>query len=296
MIIEESERIHCGRFFVKGRVFSIEEFSTFDGPGIRTTVFFKGCPLRCVWCHNPESQRAEIEYAKSPNGCLGCGACLRAGEKLLGYPALVEESVAACPEYLVRRVGVDYTPEELAQKLRKNADVLSASGGGVTFSGGEPLLYADFILECASPLNGLSVAIQTCGYADESVFSRVLGVCDYVLFDLKLASAEAHRRYCGADNARIHSNYRMLAESGKDFVTRIPLIPTVTDTKENLEALAKLISSVGVRYVELLPYNRFTGSKYALIGRRYEPDFDEGRECFFGYEIFDRYEITAKKM
>ena len=282
--------------FVKGRVFSIEEFSTFDGPGIRTTVFFKGCPLRCVWCHNPEGQRVEIEYAKSPNGCLGCGACLRAGEAILGHPALVEASVSACPEHLVRRVGIDYTPSELAQKLTKNADILRATGGGVTFSGGEPLLYADFILECVSQLGGLSVALQTCGYADASVFSRVLEVCDYVLFDLKLASGEAHYAYCGVDNAKILSNYRILVESGKDFVTRIPLIPTVTDTEENLEGLAQIIAEAGVRYVEVLPYNRLTGSKYASIGRRYEPVFDETAENRLGIEIFARYGITAKKM
>ena len=285
-----------GEFAVKGRVFSIEEFSTFDGPGIRTTVFFKGCPLRCVWCHNPEGQSAGIEYAKSPNGCLGCGACLRAGEAVTGRSTLTEESVSVCPEHLVRRVGIDYTPAELAQKLTKNADILRATGGGITFSGGEPLLYADFILECVPMLDGLSVALQTCGYADEAVFSRVLDVCDYVLFDLKLADAEAHRAYCGVDNAPILRNYRILAKSGKDFVTRIPLIPTLTDTEENLEALAKIISSAGVRYVEVLPYNRLTGSKYASIGRRYEPCFDEGKEIRLGIEIFARYGITAKKM
>ncbi|MBQ9760639.1 MAG: glycyl-radical enzyme activating protein [Clostridia bacterium] len=279
-----------------GRVFSIEEFSTFDGPGIRTTVFFKGCPLKCVWCHNPEGQSGGVEYMRSPNGCTGCGACLAAGAKRTGMPCLCEESVVACPNGLVRRVGIDYTPEELAKKLTKNARILQGSGGGITLSGGEPLMHADFICACAPLLGELSVALQTCGYADGEIFARVLEVCDFVLYDLKLADSAAHRKYCGVGNERILQNYRALAKSGKKFVTRIPLIPTVTDTEENLEALAQFISSCGVDYVEVLPYNKLTGSKYRSLRRRYEPNFDEARENNLGYEIFRRYGITAKKM
>ena len=279
-----------------GRVFSIEEFSTFDGPGIRTTVFFKGCPLRCVWCHNPEGQSGAIEYMRSPNGCTGCGACLEAGKKHLGAPVLCEESIAACPNGLVRRAGVDYTPEELAKKLTKNARILQNSGGGITFSGGEPLLHADFICTCVPLLNGLSVALQTCGYADEKTFLHVLDAVDFVLYDLKLADDEKHRAYCGVGNEKILENYQTLVKSGKQFVTRIPLIPDVTDTDENLESLAKFISSCGVKYVEILPYNKLTGSKYSSLLRQYEPNFDETKENNFGYEIFARYGITAKRM
>ena len=279
-----------------GRVFSIEEFSTFDGPGIRTTVFFKGCPLRCVWCHNPEGQSGAIEYMRSPNGCTGCGACLEAGRRQTGKLGLCEGSIAACPNGLVRRAGVDYTPEELAKKLTKNAKILQGSGGGITFSGGEPLLHADFICACVPLLNGLSVALQTCGYADEKTFSRVLDIVDFVLYDLKLADDKQHRAYCGVGNEKILKNYQMLTKSGKKFVTRIPLIPTVTDTEENLEALAQFIFSCGVNYVEVLPYNKLTGSKYSSLLRQYEPNFDESKENYFGYEIFARYGITAKKM
>lgn len=279
-----------------GRVFSIEEFSTFDGPGIRTTVFFKGCPLRCVWCHNPEGQSGLIEYMKSPNGCTGCGACLAAGERKTGSPCLCEESIVACPNGLVRRVGVDYTPEELAKKLIKNARILQSIGGGVTFSGGEPLVHADFICACAPLLGDLSVALQTSGYADGDTFARVLEVCDFVLYDLKLADGEMHRKYCGVDNAQILENYRTLVKSGKKFVTRIPLIPTVTDTEDNLKSLAQFISSCGVDYVEVLPYNKLTGSKYGSLLRTYTPNFDESRENNLGYDIFAPCGIIAKKM
>ena len=279
-----------------GRVFSIEEFSTFDGPGIRTTVFLKGCPLSCVWCHNPEGQRREIEYMRSPNGCTGCGACLQVAKTVCGRTVLTEESVVACPNHLVRRVGTDYTPEELAAKLNKNASILRAGGGGVTFSGGEPLVHADFILATAPLLDRMSVALQTSGYADSTTFSRVLEVCDYILFDLKLASDSLHRAFCGVGNERILQNYKILTESGKQFVTRIPLIPTVTDTDENLEGLASIIASHNVRYVEILPYNKLTGSKYGSLLRTYSPDFDEQRECNLGTHIFQRYSITVKKM
>lgn len=127
---------------MKGRVFSIEEFATFDGPGIRMSIFLKGCPLACSWCHNPEGKNFTVEYMRSPNGCLGCGECLR-----VGGGKLTNESIAVCPRNLVRVCGVDYEPDELVAKIEKNAAILSASGGGVTFSGGEPLVQHEFLNE-----------------------------------------------------------------------------------------------------------------------------------------------------
>ena len=166
----------------------------------------------------------------------------------------------------------------------------------MTFSGGEPLLHADFILECAPLLSGMSIALQTCGYADERTFLRVLDVCDFVLFDLKLFDDAEHRLYCGVSNAPIKQNYKALVESGRQFVTRIPLIPGVTDTEENLASIASFMQSCGVNYVEVLPYNKLTGSKYASLLRTYAPQFDEAQECNLGYEIFEKHGITAKKM
>ena len=137
-----------------GKVFSIEEFSTYDGPGIRMTVFLKGCPLMCTWCHNPEGQRHDSEMVRSPNGCLSCGACLRKGEELTGEPRLVPESASVCPRKLVRVAGEDMTAEELVSKIERNIPILNMSGGGVTFSGGEPLMHADFVLDCMKLLRG----------------------------------------------------------------------------------------------------------------------------------------------
>ncbi|MBR2293674.1 MAG: glycyl-radical enzyme activating protein [Clostridia bacterium] len=258
-----------------GRIFSIEEFSTYDGPGIRMTVFLKGCPLRCSWCHNPEGQRGQIEIVRSPNDCLACGACLREGAKKTGAPCLVPESVAVCPRSLVRLCGEDVSVEQLVRIIEKNTAILNASGGGVTFSGGEPLLWADFLVDCFAALDGKTHrALQTCGYADADTFLRVLAHCDLVLFDLKQMDDEMHRRYTGVSNAPILENYRALAASDKPFLTRIPLIPTVNDTRENIEATARFMKECGADYVELLPYNTMAGGKYRMLGREYEPRFD----------------------
>lgn len=280
----------------QGKLFSIEEFSTFDGPGIRMTVFLKGCPLRCPWCHNPEGQRFETEYMRSPNGCIGCGACERAGDIKDGKPVLTRESINACPRQLVRQSGEDITPQALAERILKNAPILKASGGGVTFSGGEPLCHTDFIADCVSHLEGLHVALQTSGYADEDTFDRALSVCDYVLYDLKIMDEDTHRRVCGVSNAPILENYRHLARCGKSFVTRIPLIPGYTDGEENLSAIATFMKQNGVTYAELLPYNSLAGAKYGSLLRTYPLEIHEPTEEDTVRAIFAKEGITVKKM
>ena len=283
---------------MKGRIFSIEEFATFDGPGIRMTVFLKGCPLRCSWCHNPERQRAEVEYVRSPSGCLSCGKCLQEARRdSAGALHLTERSMEVCPRSLVRRCGEDYTVEALCERLLANKRILDASGGGVTFSGGEPFVQSEFLMASLKALKGkLHTAVQTCGYTDAKTFLAGISLCDYVLYDLKLMDGAAHRRFCGADNSRILENYRALAASGVPFVTRIPLIPGVTDTVENLTAIAAFVQEQGVDRVELLPYNRMAGSKYTGLLRAFEPGFDEDKAVELHLEIFENYGIRAKKM
>jgi pyruvate formate lyase activating enzyme len=277
------------------RVFSIEEFSTYDGPGIRMTVFLKGCPLRCMWCHNPEGQSFERQIVRSPNGCLECGACLAAGERASGERKLTDESIAVCPRGLVRVCGEEYTSAELQAVIEKNIAILNASGGGVTFSGGEPLCHPEFLLEILKGLKGkTNRALQTCGFADTKVFYSVLEECDYVLYDLKLMDEDKHRYYTGVSNAQILENYRLLAATGKDMVTRIPLIPTVNDTEENIRATARFMEENGKSYVELLPYNKLAGGKYSLVGKEYCPEFDTERTVEPHIEIFNEYGIEVK--
>ena len=279
----------------RSKIFSIEEFSTYDGPGIRMTVFLKGCPLSCEWCHNPEGQSFEAEYVKSPNGCISCGACHEVSEKLYGKPILTEASVSACPRGLVRFSGQDYTSEQLVSVINKNIAILNASGGGVTFSGGEPLSHADFVCECLDMLCGKTHrALQTSGYCENQKFLDVASRCELVLYDLKLIDDTMHKRYTGVSNKSIIENYKSLSKLDVDVITRIPLIPTVNDTKENIEATASLMSACGRRNVELLPYNKLAGAKYALCGRVYKPSFDETKEVQMHTEIFSEYGIEVK--
>ncbi|MBR7111549.1 MAG: glycyl-radical enzyme activating protein [Clostridia bacterium] len=283
---------------MRGRIFSIEEFATFDGPGIRTTVFLKGCPLKCTWCHNPEGQSFSAEYVRSPNGCLACGACIaHAARRADGSLLLTEASKNACPRELVRLCGEDVEVGELCERILSNSDIFHSTGGGVTFSGGDPLGQSEFLLACLSYLNGKTHrTVQTCGYASKDVFLRVLDHCEYMLFDLKIMDRAAHLAYCGVDNAIIHENYSALVRSGVDFVTRVPLIPGVTDTAENMEAIARFISGLGVQYIELLPYNSMAGSKYGSLLREYKPRFDPKRKLCWGSDIFKHYGIVSKKM
>ena len=274
----------------KALVFAIEEFSTFDGPGIRTTVFLKGCPLRCSWCHNPEGQSFENQPIKSSAGCIGCGSCIKAGGGEIN-----EKSIDACPNALIRMCAKEYTSQELCEKLEGNFDILNMSDGGITFSGGEPLSNHAFLAECLERLKGrVHTAVQTSGYAPKSVFNGILPLADYFLFDIKLVDANLHMRYTGVDNSSILENFRTLCASGKDFITRVPLIPGVTDTRENLEAVARLVKSCGVDCVELMPYNAAAGGKYPAVGRVYMPDFDESAVVNGdAVRIFDGYGIRA---
>ena len=281
----------------KALIFSIEEFSVFDGPGMRTSVFCMGCPLRCEWCHNPEGQSFKNFIVRSSNGCSGCGECVSRSTELNGLLSFSEDSIKNCPNNLLRYCAIEYSAEELCARLDKNLAILNSAGGGVTFSGGEPTSSPEFLLECLLRLKGRTHrAVQTCGFCSSSVFDRVLENCDYMLFDLKLVNDAMHKRYTGVSNECILKNFRMLASSKKDFVIRTPLIPNVTDTEENMRAIAELLSENRVKYIELLPYNKMAGSKYKLAGRKYMPSFDESQPVVIRSEMFDEYGIKAKKI
>ena len=286
-------KIFIGNTMNKGRVFSIEEFSIHDGPGIRITVFLKGCPLRCVWCHSPEGVSYEKQMVKSPNGCLNCGNCIKASEEKFGVSKLTTASVSACPQRLIRECGEDYSAQELTDKILKKAVFLE--DGGVTFSGGEPLLQAEFLIDCLKILDGkVHRAIQTSGYAKPEIFNKVLENVDYVLFDLKIMDVEKSIEYTSKDNSQIKQNFITLAKSGKEFVVRVPLIPTITDTEENVTKIAQFMSENGAKKVELMPYHKLTGSKYAMVGEKYTPPFDQTVLVNCRENIFGKYGISIK--
>ena len=280
---------------MRGTVFSIEEFSVYDGPGIRTTVFMKGCPMRCSWCHNPEGQSYESQIVKSPNGCIGCRECTKRSASKSGKIIYTVDSVNNCPMNLLRICGIEYESEQLCEILLRNKILLM--NGGVTFSGGEPLAQSEFVFECIKKLEGtLHTAIQTSGYCDEEVFVRALELADFFLYDLKIIDDVVHRNFTGVSNEKILKNFRILAKSSKKFVVRVPLIPTVTDTEKNLEDMAKILFENSVDYIELLPYNKMAGGKYKMLGRSYSPGFDEMKTVEKREEIFKRYGINIKVM
>lgn len=266
--------MYMGVIVLQGCIFSIEEFSVYDGPGIRTTVFLKGCPLHCSWCHNPEGQAFAPQIVRSPNGCMNCGSCIQHAQHYDQTITYTQQSIVHCPQHLLRWCGESMESTVLCDEILKNRSFLE--NGGVTFSGGEPLSQSAFLLECLSQLKGqLHTAVQTSGYADEKNFTQVLELADYMLFDLKLADDMSHRQYTGVSNRSIHRNLQILAQSGKPFVIRIPLIPGVTDTDSNMAGIIRLLQQNHVSYVELLPYNLMAGGKYAMVGRTYSPGFDQ---------------------
>jgi pyruvate formate lyase activating enzyme len=231
----------------RGIVFDVQELSVHDGPGIRTTVFLKGCPLDCTWCHNPEG--------KSP------------------VPQVIRSATGS------RVVGREVSCEELAALLNRQADLLRMNEGGVTFSGGEPLAQAAFVANVISLLEGVHVALETSGYAESRVFRELIAHCDLVLFDLKAIDDDVHRRYTGRSNKPILRNLESLREVPTPVIVRVPLIPGVTDTPANLEAIAEIASRVAhLEGVELLRYNRVAGGKHAGIGAEFRPGFDESVE------------------
>jgi pyruvate formate lyase activating enzyme len=229
-----------------GMVFDIKEFAVHDGPGIRTTVFLKGCALRCSWCHNPDGLSSESQILRSP-----------AGERL---------------------VGTRYTSSELAELLNRQAGLLSENEGGVTFSGGEPLFQSDFVVDTIDKLNGLHILLDTSGYGSESNFMRLAKCVDMLYFDIKSLEAGIFREYCGGDVEVVLQNLRQLRTLDVQVVIRVPLIPGVTDTFQNMTAIAQTIRDIpGLIRVDFLPYHRLAGAKYPLLGLEYQPGFDENQ-------------------
>lgn len=256
---------------MNGIIFDIKEFALNDGDGIRTTVFFKGCPLKCVWCHNPEGLSPFPELYVKKNGCRECGLCKRpcSHDECKPYGRCTK----ICPMDLIKIAGESYEVNTLAAKLLRSSAIFNTSGGGVTYSGGEPLMQADFLLSHSEKLKGkVHQAIETSGYCNHNTFKKVAKNLDFVIMDIKLASDEEHKRYTGVSNERIIKNLLWLKRSTIPHLFRTPLIPGITDTKENLEAISEL---VGDDAIELLPYNTLAPAKYSSVGRSFTTVIDK---------------------
>ena len=257
-----------------GIIFEIREFCLHDGPGIRTTVFLKGCPLRCLWCHNPEGQEMRPQKMTSAAiACIGCGGCRKVCKHHEGCVAC-GECVPVCPERRLRIAGKRVTPAELAEIVLHHKNILGTSGGGVTFSGGEPLAQIDFLCNVTSLLKPMHIAVETCGYASAELYSRMLSVVDLVLQDWKCFDEALHRRLTGVSNERIKANIRLLSQSEKDFILRLPLVPGYNDSDAELEAAALFFAEIKTPFlkeIQLLPYHGGAEGKYRQLGISHEP-------------------------
>ena len=253
---------------MEGTVFDIQRFSVHDGPGIRTTVFMKGCSLRCGWCHNPEGLRPEPQVQFLREHCIGCGRC--GGRREL-------QEVHKCPAGALKRVGQTYTPEQLLEEVLADLDFYG-SEGGVTFSGGECLLQADFVARMLQELKerGITTAVDTCGNVPWENLERVLPCCDTWLYDVKCADPETHRRFTGSGNKRILENLAKLSETGANIWIRVPVIPDFNDNPGEMERIARIAASTpGVSRVTLMPYHTLGKSKYATLGLTPAYDTDQ---------------------
>lgn len=269
-----------------GRIFDIQKFSVIDGPGIRTTVFFKGCNLKCGWCHNPESQKKTAELLFYRNKCISCGMCTEVCDRGDGECTLCGKCTLYCPVHAREICGKDYTVEEVFRQLEADKLFYDTSGGGVTFSGGECMLQIDFLEAVMQKCRqaGIHTAVDTAGCVPWEHFQRVLPFADMFLYDMKCVTESLHRKGTGVSNRLILENLERLSkETNADIIIRVPVIPGFNADDDEMRRMADYVAGIRVKSVELLPYHAMGENKYAALGIQptvYSIPEDRQMDCF----------------
>ena len=270
-----------------GEIFDIKHFAVHDGPGIRTTIFLKGCPLHCVWCHNPEGMRRGKDLWVKREACIHCETCIHTCPKqalrMKDGEVSIDRSlcdfcnkcVEKCPARAMQRIDRQAEGKELVDLVTREEIFTRVSGGGVTISGGEPLYQPEFLKELLQGMKqaGVPTCIETSMFAKQEVLESIAPYVDQFLVDIKILDEETHKKYTGVSNQQILSNFRYLAGLGKPILVRIPLIPGITATEENLRAIRAFVDSVNPEIpIEVLNFNSFAGSKYRFLDQKYFND------------------------
>jgi pyruvate formate lyase activating enzyme len=266
--------------YLKGTVFNISRYAVHDGPGIRTTVFLKGCPLNCLWCHNPEgiNPKPEIIYLKSR--CIGCNDCVNTCVKgaikkndtlKIDYTKcdLCGECVEVCPSSALEIAGKEMTAPEMMEIIERDVPFYEQSGGGVTFSGGEPAMQHEFLAEILKMCKnrGIKTAIDTSGYIDPDILSNLTENADLILYDIKMIDPQKHKKWTGAPNDLILNNLVTLSGKRTEITVRLPLIPDVNDNRTEIEAICKFLSEhTNIKEINLLPYHDIARDKFERLG------------------------------
>ena len=254
---------------IKATIFDIVRNSFVDGPGIRTTVFFKGCNLKCAWCHNPESQDFKPQMMLYQDKCKGCGKC----KEICPTPdrcTLCRKCTFYCPVDARKVCGKEYTVDEVFAEIIKDKAFYDNSGGGVTFSGGECMLQIDFLCEILKKCkeNGIHTAVDTAGYIPFESFEKILPYSDLFLYDIKIFDTQKHKQYVGVGNELILENLKKLFQANAKIWIRIPVISDVNDSAEEMQSIKAFLNQNGKpEKIELLPYHAMGENKYAAIGR-----------------------------
>lgn len=272
-----------------GMIFNIQKFSINDGPGIRTVVFFKGCPLKCAWCANPESQEPRLQILWDSKKCIGCRTCVKSCPSLAiqdGTSGIVIDHrrcsgsgicsergicIEKCPAHALKAEGERKSVDEIVRVVMQDEAFYEESGGGVTLSGGEASMQPEFAIALLRALKERNVhtAIETTGFASPAVFGRLLPYLDLLLFDIKHWDKEKHLEATGVSNAVILANMKFAIEQGKEVLPRLPVIPGYNDSAEDAAGFVRRLREVGAGRVQLLPFHQFGENKYRMLGKEY---------------------------